>query len=120
MSRKNNLLSFRSIVDGDMSLSSLTSTVTDIQFLDNIAIQSNFTGSPVGVIAIQVSADYARDFMGNVTNSGNWATVASASTSGGSPIYFDLNQLAAPYIRVVYTKTSGSGTLNCILSAKML
>lgn len=120
MSRKNNLLQFHSIVNGDMSLSSLTSAVTSIQFLDNIGIQANFSGSPVGVLAIQVSADYAQDYEGNVLNPGNWAPISSSSMTGGSPIYFDLNQLSAPWIRAVYTKTSGTGTLNVFITAKML
>lgn len=131
MSRKNNLLKFQLITAGDMSLSSLTSTITNIQFLDNIGIQLNFSGSPVGTLEVQVSADHAQDNEGNVTVAGNWApiplsyilagsmTVAtSVPTSVGSPIYLDLNQLSAPYIRVVYTKTSGTGTLNAFITCK--
>lgn len=120
MSRKNNLLKFQNITNGDMSQASITSAVTSIQFLDNISIQLNFTGSPVGIAAVQVSADHSQDMFGNVTVAGNWVTVSSASMVGGSPIYFDLNQLSAPFIRVVYTRTSGSGTLNGFISAKML
>ena len=121
--RKNNLLQFHTIIDGDMSLSSLTSSVTNIQFLDNLAIQLNFSGSPVGTFEVQVSIDYAQDNNGNVTNSGNWVPVTlnpSPDTSQGSPIFINMQQLAAPWIRVVYTKTSGSGTLNAYISGKMI
>lgn len=120
MSRKNNILKFQNITNGDMSQATITSAITDIQFLDNIGIQLNFTGSPVGIAAIQVSADHAQDMFGNVTMAGSWATITSSSMVGGSPIYFDLNQLSAPYLRIVYTKTSGTGTLNGFITAKML
>lgn len=118
--RKNNLRLYQNIVNGNMALSSIISDITDIQFLDNIAIQLNFTGAPVGVAAVQVSIDHAQDFNGNVSTAGNWVTIASSSMSGGSPILFDLNQVSATYIRVVYTRTSGSGTLQSFISAKMI
>lgn len=132
--RKNNLRQYQSIVNGDMSASSITSTVTSIQWLDNIGIQFNWSGSPVGSFAIQVSADYAQDAQGVVTNAGHWTplvftylsapntftSATSIPTSVGSPIYLDINQLSAPWIRMVYTKTSGSGTLNAFITAKMV
>lgn len=130
-SRKNNLLSYKSITDGDMSLSSITSAVTNIQFLDDIGYQFNWTGSPVGTISLQVSSDYAQDFLGNVTNAGNWiplvftywngtifVTNTSLPTSVGSPIYVDLALLSSPWIRAVYSRTSGTGTLNSFVTAK--
>lgn len=124
MSRKNNLLKFQNIVNGDMSQTSVTSAVTCIQFLDNIGLQLNFTGVPVGTFAVQVSADYAQDAMGNVTNAGNWIaiTLPIPPAASGSPdkIGIDLNQIAFPWIRVVYTKTSGTGTLNGFITGKML
>lgn len=120
MSRKNNLRQFQNIVNGDMSQASITSSVTNLEFLDNIGVQLNFTGSPTGSIAIQVSADYVQDVNGRVLNPGHWVTIASASTSGGSPIYFDIQMTSAPWMRVVYTKSSGSGTLNGFITAKMV
>lgn len=125
MSRKNNLPKFQNITNGDMSQTSITSSVTNIQHLDNIAIQINWSGtSPVGVVTVQVSVDYAQDPNGQVQNSGNWVNVnlpqaATISANSGS-IFIDLNQLASPWIRVVYTKTSGIGTLQGFISAKMI
>lgn len=132
--RKNNLLKFQTITNGDMSTASITSTVSSIQWLDNIGIQFSWTGAPVGNVSIEVSADYARDTEGNVTNAGQWTplvltylsgpntftSATSIPTSVGSPIYLDLNQLSAPWIRQVYTKTSGTGTLNTFITCKMV
>jgi hypothetical protein len=122
--RKNNLLKFQNITNGDMSLSEIASAVTNIQFLDNIGIQLNFSGSPVGSFEIQVSADYAQDDQGNVQNAGNWIpltfSIAPVASGSADQIYLDMNQLSAPWIRVVYTKDSGTGTLNSFITGKMI
>lgn len=111
----------------------VTSPVTDIQFLDNIGIEFDFTGAPVGSFQVQVSASYSQDMNGNVQNVGSWSpvvvnywdgtamvTATAIPTSVGSPVYIDLNQLSSPFLRVVYTRVSGSGTLDCYLTAKMI
>lgn len=133
-SRKSNLRKFQIVTSGSMTgTATITSAVTCIQWLDNIGVQLNWTSSPVGTFQVQVSADYEQDFEGNVTNSGNWTaiplsyllsgtmtTAATVPTSVGSPIYLDLNQLSAPWIRTVYTNASSSGTLNAFITAKMV
>jgi hypothetical protein len=128
---KNILKPFQTVTAGNMS-ASITSQVTTIQFLDNLGLQLDWTGSPIGSFQVQVSADYNQDIMGNVLNAGSWSpiiltyippsgsltTATSIPTSVGSPIYVDLNQTSAPYIRVVYIASSGSGSLNAYVTAK--
>lgn len=127
MSRKSNLKRYKMVTAGDMSTASITSPVTNIEWLDNIGVQLNWTGSPVGNFQVQVSMDYDQDINGNVINAGNWVAIllqpansVNAPTSLGSPIYIDLNQLSAPWIRVVYARTSGSGSLNAFITAKVV
>jgi hypothetical protein len=101
----------------------LTSAVTNIEFLDNIGVQFNFTGTPTGTFQVQVSADYSQDQQGNVLNAGNWIGLLSVlPTASGSAdsAYVDLNQLSAPWIRAIYTRTSGTGTLNAYIVAKQV
>lgn len=123
MSRKNRL-NFKTLTNGDMSLSSVVSSVTSIQFLDNVGVQAIWAGSsPVGTVSIEVSADYSQDFMGNVINAGHWVAITAASTAvtgnTGSD-YIDLNQLSTPWVRARYTKTSGTGLINIYITAKMI
>jgi hypothetical protein len=132
--RKNTLKKFKTIEDGDMSAASITSSVTNIEFLDNIGVQLNFSGGGSGTFQAQVSSDYeVADGGTRVINPGQWVpitlnylsagsiiTSTNIPTSAGSPIYLDLNQLSAPNIRIVYTRIAGSGTLNAIITAKMV
>ena len=132
--RKNVLPTYPIFVAGDMSQPSLTSLVTEIKYLDNVGIQLQWSGSPVGSFQIQVSADHNENAVGKgVTVAGQWTplpisyfngssmtTVTSLPTSAGSPFYIDLTQLSAPYIRVVYTSVSGSGTLSGFITSKMI
>lgn len=121
--RKNNLLNFKDIVNGDMT-TTITSAVTNIQRLDNIGIQFNFTGAPVGTFYVEVSADYAQDFNGTVTNPGNWIPLVlnpvpvAAGTAGS--VYIDITQTSGPWMRTQYVPTSGSGTLTGYITGKMI
>lgn len=102
----------------------VTGAVTNIQYLDNIGIQLNFTGTPVGTFHVQVSADYDQTAEGEVVSAGNWInmTLSPPPIASGSPdqIYIDILPTSAPWIRVVYTRTSGTGTLNGFITAKMI
>ncbi len=95
-----------------MSATSITSAVTNINTMDNVGITLKWAGAPVGTFAIQVSNDYDQDYLGNVLSAGTWNTLPLSLTPAlGSPIAVNLNQLPFPWIRIVYTKTSGTGTL---------
>lgn len=101
----------------------ITGTPTNIQYLDNVSIQLNFTGTPVGTFTIQGSLDYTQQGIpGVATNTGNWITItlpATASASGAAGnILLDLNQLSFPWIRIVYTVSSSTGTLDAYISGK--
>lgn len=127
--RKNHLSSFKSVSAGDMSQATVTSMVTNIESLDNIGIQVNvLTGTANGTFDVQISADH-REANGVVTVAGTWnklgapytATLASGVFSDSTAsCYFDLNQLSSQYVRLLYTKTSGTGTFDAIIVAKMV
>lgn len=117
MANKNTLKSYPIIVAGSAA-GNLISAITSIQYLDNVGVQINLTsaGSMTGVFSVQVSADYNTP----PNNPGNWITLTTAAVTSGSPalIYFDLNQLSSPYVQLIYTAGSGSGTVNAFITAK--
>lgn len=102
------------------STTAYTSPVIHILNLDNVFAQMNIAGTPVGSFVIQVSADHSEDIEGNVLVAGNWVTVITQAVSGANVFGFDLNQLGAPWIRIVYTNTSSTGTINGFISGKGL
>lgn len=121
---KNTLPPFPTINgDGDMS-ADITSPVTDIRFIDNVALLLKWTGTPVGTFAVQGSVDYvaALPNASRVANAGTWTslTLSPTPSAAGSAdhVLIDLPALGFPFIRVVYTRTSGTGTLTMYISGK--
>lgn len=117
-----NLLQPFKLVSAASMGASVTSPPVEVKLQDNVGFQMNWTGSPVGTFSFQVSMDYLADTNGNVVNAGNWITlpVTPAITAAGVPdvAYVDLNQISATYARVVYTRTSGTGSLTIYADAK--
>lgn len=116
-SSKNVIKSWHGIIDGSMA-TSLESAPTNVLFVDNINCQLNYTGTPTGTFTVQVSSDYDP----NTATAGNWIPVDFGQVIGaagsGDQIILDMNQLPAPWMKVVYTSVSGTGTLNMYLTAK--
>lgn len=117
-----NLLIPYKIIDAVSMAASVTSSIAPIQEQDNIGVQLHWTGSPVGAFTIEVSMDHKQDSQGNVQVAGNWISLTldpTITASGsGDDAYIDLNQLSAPYVRVVYTRTSGTGSLTAYITGK--
>lgn len=122
--RKDSLAKYQIVTAGDMS-GNVTSLITNIQFMDNIGIQLNITsGTPSGTFDVQVSADH---FEVNkvVVVPGTFISLGTpyrATIVSGSPssVYFDLTQLSAPYVQLLYTRSGGSGTFNAYIVGKMI
>lgn len=123
MSRKNVLLPHEIIPAGTSAATDVTSDVTNIQYLDNIGLQVDLASADlVGTLKVEVSANYQRDAQGNVLNAGTWITQTSQAIAAGQPAstYFDLNQLSAPWVRLVWDRDSGTGTIAAVITGKML
>lgn len=111
MSRKNTIKGYKVITDGDMS-GNLTSEVTNIINLDNIGYLVEWVGSsPEGEITVEVQSGPSGwlplDFGSTIAVSGNTGN-----------LIINVNQSPFENLRLVYTATSGSGTLNVTLSSK--
>lgn len=109
-----------------MSQSSIVSLITDIQGMDDVGYQVNFTGTPTGTFSIEISMDYQPGTSPNSApaNAGNWITLPLSTpvvaSGSGDVAYIDLALLSAPYIRLKYTRTSGTGTLNAFVVGKAI
>ncbi len=116
------IASFPVIVNGNMnaSITSLPSIITNLSLM---SYDISWAGTaPVGTMSVQVSNSYSENVDGSVRNAGSWTTVAlssptsvSGSTGNG---FIDVSQMGASAIRLVYTRVSGTGTMQAIFTAK--
>lgn len=115
---KNVLPPYKTFDAADMSAATLTSLVTNISNIDNVCIQLSWSGSPVGTFSFQGSLDYSPGGAGHpVATAGTWVEFTTADCTDGA-VLLDANQLSFPWVRVVYTKSSGTGALTAYISGK--
>lgn len=112
------------ITNGDMSQASIISEVTIIQKLSLASYGVSWAGtSPVGVITVEVSNDYSLNSSGTVSNAGTWnqlplsGTAAVSGNTGNG--FIDIDAQAGYALRLVYTKTSGTGSLQATVVGKV-
>jgi len=99
----------------DMSTATITSTTVDVGRTSQYSIQAVYTGSPVGSIQINASNDYP---CGGATNWTLAPPTAAVAVSAAGNNMWNVSYGNYNCLQVVYTKTSGSGTLNVIYGSK--
>lgn len=115
-------------VSGSMA-ASITSNVTILQSLTLGAYSYSWSGTtPVGAISVEISNDYKAD--GNhVINAGTWVaiyfTLNGSAVVNSAPLTGNTGQgviewsTGAYAIRTIYTRTSGTGTLQSVINGKV-
>lgn len=105
------------VTSGDMSTTEVDSIPVDMNQILNASIQAVYTGSPVGTLKLQFS-----DSLTLPCNSSSivWNDYTGSSQSITVAGRFAYNLLDAGYrcLRLVYVRTSGTGTLNATFSGK--
>jgi len=113
---------YKVITSGDMTFT-VTSDVTIIQNLSQVGYDISWVGTPTGAFSVQISNTYSQNSDGTVKNPGNWTslTLSTTPTASGSPGngYIDIDAISAYAIRLVYTPSSGSGTLQATICGKV-
>lgn len=90
---------------------------TDVHGVDNIFYALSFTGSPVGSFSFEASPDLIVLIplpLGLLAGT----TAAPAAAGSADQIGIDMTQLPARYVRMKYTRTSGTGSLTAWISGK--
>ena len=87
----------------------LTSAVTDLSRVDGYAVYAIWTTGPVGTIKLQASVDGVSfiDYPNSET-----------PVNGAGNVIWEVTTAFYDKIRVVYTYTSGTGTLNVQINGK--
>jgi hypothetical protein len=105
----------------------VTSPASIIQRLPGIAYDIQWTGTPTGTFAIEVSNTYSQNADGSVRNAGSWSTIPSASFSGTYPVpsgnagtgFIDVVGTQAYAVRIVYVAGSSTGSLTIVPCSKV-
>lgn len=132
MSSRPNAGPYAAINNGDMSQASLTSVVSIVGELSMMSYSVSWAGTaPVGTITVQLSNDYSQGggVKGGVPNAGTWNTItfnSSGSLVTSLPVtgatgtgFIDIPATGAYAMRLIYTKTSGTGVLNVVFNGKV-
>lgn len=102
----------------------ITSDITIIQKLSLISYSISWNGtSPLGEVIVEVSNDYTQNSDGSVKNAGTWNELPldlPAAVSGNVDNGFiDVESNGGYALRLRYLRTSGTGTIQAVISAKV-
>lgn len=114
---------FSVITSGDLS-GNITSIVSIIDNLSMASYSLSWVGSsPSGTVNVQVSNDYTENVDGSVRNAGTWnnlplsiSPAVSGNTGNG---FIDIDAQAGYALRLTYTRISGTGTLQALVTGKV-
>lgn len=109
MPTKNVLYPYPILTDQTL-VNSFTSAATNVQFLDRVSYSVTWTTDAVGSLIVQGSGDGVT--FADLTM--NPLTLNNADDSG----VIDIQTSGLHSVRLSYTRTSGTGTMNAKVSAK--
>lgn len=100
----------------DMSLATCISEGQDLSNVPLGSIHAIWTGAPTGTMIVQVSNDIVAD-QSLVTN---WTTYSGSTIAivAADSAMINFSNAGYRWIRLSYTKTSGTGSLNATLDTK--
>jgi len=102
--------------NGDLSQATVTIGPFDVRSIPAAAVQIGWSGSPVGTLQLQGTTGQPTQ-SSNQANTwpGPWAVIGSPVSlplsTGGTSQAWDLAQTGMSAVQVVYTRTSGTGTV---------
>ena len=119
------------VLSGNMASTTAASSPTVLQSLSMLSYEVAWSGtSPVGTLEVQVSNSYALASNGTTGVAGTWTsmpleinsstvatTIAILGNTGSG--FIDVEVQAGYAARLLYTKTSGTGTITAIVSGKV-
>lgn len=118
------------VINSQSMAANITSDVTVLQSLTSCSYEVSWTGtSPIGTLALQVSNTYSLTPAGTALNAGTWTSVPldlGGSEVSSIPItgnadngFIDVTVQAGYAVRLVYTRTSGTGVLLATINGKV-
>lgn len=123
MSGRKQVLTPFKIIDAVSMGASFTTDPVNIQFLDNVSIQLAWASADaVGTFEIECSNDCKVDGNGAYVSGTFYALTFSPSlaqpSSDSQGYLIEINQSPHAWLRIKYTRSSGTGTANATIAAK--
>lgn len=110
------------VIDAQSLGADIVSDVKLMQSLSRGCFTFSWTGiSPIGTVQLEGSNDYKESADGQtVIDAGTWPVfLGSQSVTGNTGVGSIDFETGAYAVRVTYTRTSGTGTLNAYINAKV-
>lgn len=87
-----------------------------LEHVNHYSVQMVVTSTLAGTVKLQASMDIGPKLQGgydtaNAVSNWNDITGATSSVSNGSPVIFNVSNVGYRWVRVVFTFSSGSGTV---------
>jgi hypothetical protein len=99
----------------------VTGTAVYTQYFDAVSFQCNWTGTPTGTFGIEVSLDYDPVSNPSVT----WIpvtlspTVSASGSADRAILAFPAGtKISVPWMRPIYTRSSGTGSLDIYVTGQ--
>lgn len=116
------------LVNAASTAGTITSPATSINKLSGISYDLTWTGTTAGAFAVQVSNSYSINAEGATLTAGSWNTLPTSSFTGTYPVpaggpgngFLDVVGTEAAWVRLVFTPSSGTGTLTVLAAAKVI
>lgn len=110
------------LVNNQTISGNFSSNPFSIELYDRCALSMEFVGTLVGTVTILASNDYVppnRNQQG-IISPANWFVlpVNLVALSGNQKYFGDINTTGVPWIMINVAYTSGSSTLNAVVTAK--
>lgn len=102
----------------DLSQASLTSSVCDLDSMYGYSIQAVFSGDAIGTLSIQASNDPFPVTDLTIGRIVNYTTVSTLPLTAPGSVLDNIDAAHYKWVRLIYTKTSGSGSITANLHAK--
>lgn len=112
------------VTAGDMAQATVVSNGIDMNQIFGGSISAVFTGSPVGTLTLEISNDIVATPVAGGANLASavntWTTYTGSSyaISAAGDFTYVLADTNYRWLRMKYTKTSGTGTINAYFSGK--
>lgn len=108
------------LVNAVTTAADITSNPFRLKFMDRAGIQCVWTGTTNGAVTLQYSSDIGHE--DGLTTDGitNWSTVTGSSIATGGAAgtgFYDITT-AAKWVRVIYTRTNGTGLMTVTVNSK--